>query len=249
MQSRLSFITILSSAIAVLAIGSSSAGAVTILATPYENEHDLHDILQADGYSHATSLADLNANESAAEIFGPIGAINEFTLVIEDAGYRDFNELGIYSASNSMYQAVLFDGSDDAGASASLVFDANGLKMVNGVEIADGFGWDFGFYLSNEDKRFAWFSEKERNSDGFDHFVAFEEDGAMWGAFEDHHGGGDEDFNDLVFSVRGVVGGASNNPIPEPDAALVYSVGLFVIIQVRRQRRKSIIPARSPGPC
>ncbi len=231
---------LLSAAVAfVLTFGASSAFAATILPTPHASEHDLHDILAADGYSHAGSIAELNANQSMAEIFGPLAANNDLTLLIEDAGYRDHNELGIYSILEPGRSAGLFEGSADAPSNATLTFGAGGLEEVNGVAIDSGFGFEFGFYLANADKSFVWFSEDERNSDGFDHFVAFEEEGVLWGGFEDLAGGGDEDFNDLVFSMRGVVGstgtpGTPGEPIPEPSAALVFAAGLLVITYVRR---------------
>ena len=228
-----SFSGIVLSLLAALALSASAAGAVTIQPTPWSSEHDLDDILASDGYSHAGSLAELNANQSVAETFGPLGASHDITLLIEDAGYRNHNELGIYSVLDNSRKAKLFSGSDSAPSTASMVFGVGGLQMVNGVAIAPGFGTEFGFYLANDDKGFVWYSETGKNADGFKHFVAFEEGDELWGGFEDLRGGGDEDFNDLVFNMKGV---GSMALVPEPSAALVFGVGLLLTSGVCRRQ-------------
>ena len=216
-------------------LGASGAGAATIFATPSAGEQDLNDILAADGYSHAGSIADLNANQSLSEIFGSLANQNSFTLVIEEASGRDLNELGIYSFLDNSLREVIFAGSDSALSSASLVFGVGGIETINGSVVASGFGSEFGFYLRNRKRDFIWFSEQSRNTDGFDHFVAFEENNVLWGAFEDTPDGGDGDYNDHVFSMRGISGSA--NPIPEPTAGLLFATGMLVVSQARRERR------------
>ena len=235
MFSRLSICAAFLIATAAPLLGASGAGAATIFATPSSGEQDLNDILAADGYSHAGSIADLNANQSLSEIFGPLANQNTFTLVIEDAGSRDRNEFGIYSFLDNSLREVIFAGSDSAPASASLVFGAGGIETINGSAVASGFGSEFGFYLRNRKAGFIWFSERFRNADGFDHFVAFEENNVLWGAFEDSADGGDGDFNDHVFSMRGISGSA--NPIPEPTAGLLFATGMLVVSQAKRGRR------------
>jgi hypothetical protein len=209
---------------------------VQILPTPHGSEQDLTDILTNDGYSLAGSFAELNANQSSADTFSPLGSSAGVTLVIEDAGYRDLNELGIYSVLDNSLTAMLFSGSDSAPDSTSLYFGASGLESVNGTAVAAGFGSEFGFYLKNDDKGFIWFSETGLNSDGYEHFVAFEGDGMLWGGFEDLKGGGDEDFNDLVFKMRGVVGSGAP-AMPEPTAALLFGAGLAVVARSNRRTR------------
>jgi hypothetical protein len=73
----------------------ASQNAATIHATPHASETSLNETLAADGYSHAGSIAELNVNQSLAEIFAPLADNSNVTLLIENAGYRDMNELGI----------------------------------------------------------------------------------------------------------------------------------------------------------
>jgi len=219
-------------ALAALVCFAPSAFAVTIYPTPHASETSLDDILAADGYSHAGSIAELNAYQSLAEIFTPRVASSNVTLLIEDAGYRNENELGIYSASDPTRMATLFNGIDSAPSTATIVFGAGGLESINGTAVAAGFGADFGFYLKNAHENFVWYSQVGLNVDGYDHFVAFEEDGVLWGAFEDLAGGGDMDFNDLAFRMQGV----ASAPVPEPSAALIFSAGLLVASQAIRRR-------------
>lgn len=128
--------------------------------------------------------------------------------------------------------STLFNGTDDAPSHATIVFGAGGLESVNGTAVSDGFGTDFGFYLKNAEKDFVWYSQIGLNVDGYEHFVAFEEDGVLWGGFEDLAGGGDMDFNDLVFRMEGV----ASAPVPEPSAALVFGMGLLVVSRAVRSR-------------
>jgi hypothetical protein len=214
---------------------ASVASAVSILPTPHASETDLSDILTDSGYSQASSMAEVNATQTGAESFFAISTSTNVTLLIEDAGYRDNNELGIYSLSDNSLTAVIFNGAADAPAFASLQFGAGGLEYVNGVSVAPTFGSEFGFYLQNADEGFTWYSETGLNDDGDQHFVGFEENNTIWAGFEDLRGGGDQDFNDLVFKMTDVTG-KGVNPIPEPSAALLFSIGLIVVAQTTRIR-------------
>jgi hypothetical protein len=216
-----------------VAVGSTAARAGAILPTPHSGEHDLSEILTANGYGHAGSMAELNANQSLAEIFGPLGSSSEVTLLIEDAGYSDSNRLGVYSISDPSLRALLFGGSDSAPDSATLAFGGGGLLSVNGSAVSSAFGSDLGFYLENRREGFTWYSQTARNSDGYDHFAAFEEEGELWGGFEDLRDGGDEDFNDLVFRMSGIAG----VPVPEPSAPLAFGAGLLLVSRATRKRR------------
>jgi hypothetical protein len=238
MSSRLSFSAILFHAASfagfMTVLVATSSNAASILATPHASESDLDGILGSAGYSHSASIADLNANQSFAETFVPLGANAEVRLLLEDAGFRNHNELGIYSILDNGRTATLFDASDSAPNLATLVFGATGLEVVNGVAIAAGFGGEFGFYLKNDDEGFVWYSETARNGDGYDHFAVFEEGDSLWAGIEDLPGGGDQDFNDLVIRLDGVASGV----VPEPTASLVFSAGLLVVSQVVRRRSR-----------
>ena len=105
--------------------------------TPHGSEHHLHDILTDDGYTLAATIADLNANESLAESFPRVGTGFEFTLLLEDAGYRDGNELGIFSLLDNTLRAVIFNASDDPITITTLeipsTIDGNERRLDAGV--------------------------------------------------------------------------------------------------------------------
>ncbi|MBW2401020.1 MAG: DUF4114 domain-containing protein [Deltaproteobacteria bacterium] len=94
-------------------------------------------------------------------------------------------------------------------------------------------GSEFGFYLKNDPKGFTWYSQTANNGDGYEHFAAFEENGELWAGFEDLRGGGDEDFNDLVFHMTSVAG----VPVPEPSGPLAFAAGLLLVSRATRRRR------------
>jgi MYXO-CTERM domain-containing protein len=218
--------------IGAIAFGSSNASATTIHATPHATEHDLSEILDANGYTHSNSIAELNANQSPAETFALLRSDSEVTLIIEDAGYSNSNRLGIYSLRDTRLTATLFTGGDSAPSTATLVFGAGGLLLLNGSVVSSDFGSEFGFYLKNNREGFTWYSETAMNPDGYDHFVAFEDDGVLWAGFEDLRGGGDEDFNDLVFRMTSV----TSVPVPEPSGPLAFAAGLLVASGAIRRR-------------
>lgn len=72
------------------------------------------------------------------------------------------------------------------------------------------------------------------NPDGLAHAsVDFLSPGVAQVRFEDIYGGGDFDFNDLVFTLSG---GVAPAPVPEPTTALLLGVGLVSLAAVGRRK-------------
>jgi len=79
-----------------------------------------------------------------------------------------------------------------------------------------------------------WYSDETRNSDGFDHMVAYwatNSDGTISTttfiiAFEDRRNLGDMDYNDLVVEVFLAGGPTFDPPVPEPATAGLLLMGL-----------------------
>ena len=56
--------------------------------------------------------------------------------------------------------------------------------------------------------------------------------------FEDLFGGGDKDYNDLIFNISNVKLGLSSIPaVPEPQTYLLFLVGLLLVSRLSKQRR------------
>jgi hypothetical protein len=82
-------------------------------------------------------------------------------------------------------------------------------------------------------------TDPTKNSDGLQHVVAFQLDEWVILGFEDIVGGGDRDYNDVVFAVRGIQEGAPNpEDVPEPSAMIgMLALGIGGITTLRRKQR------------
>lgn len=77
-------------------------------------------------------------------------------------------------------------------------------------------------------------ADSSLNRDGLQHIVAYAIGEWMLIGFEDIIGGGDRDYNDTVFVVRGVIGDRAD--VPEPGTAIgLAALGLVGIIRRRKQ--------------
>jgi hypothetical protein len=174
------------------------------------------------------------------------------TFIIEIAGYAQYNQMGVYDSSNSMNRVVLFNGAATAGSRTTLSFFADGtvkaIDTVNGGIISQGVfaSKTFGFYFINQPGQ-VFYSDTSKNTDAFDHLVAFQGTGDMvqlpnsnpneWLnteyilAWEDLYGGGDYDFNDMVIMVESI------KPVPEPSTVILLGAGLVGAAVYRRRRK------------
>ncbi len=85
----------------------------------------------------------------------------------------------------------------------------------------------------------AWFSSSSMNSDGINHifqspFVLPDGTNALMIGFEDLKGGGDKDFNDVMYIVTNV---DVIPAVPEPWTYLMLLVGLFFLLIFSSQDR------------
>jgi hypothetical protein len=80
-------------------------------------------------------------------------------------------------------------------------------------------------------------TDSSQNYNGLQHVVAFQHNDWIILGFEDIVGGGDLDYNDVVFAVRGIQEGAPVADVPEPSAILgMVLVGLGGITSLRYRR-------------
>lgn len=124
-------------------------------------------------------------DDTGAETFTPGTRRNE--ILVEFAGNAANNTFGWYPLSNPGQLNTIFGGSDGPGTPPKV------------VAITDAFG----IFSSTPDG--LWRSQSGLNDDGSDHFQTYAYPGVSGGflaAMEDLRGGGDQDFNDMVVSVR-----------------------------------------------
>ena len=105
------------------------------------------------------------------------------------------------------------------------------LGTVNGGTLLDFF---LGSNAVNGSKTF-FTAETSRNSDAFQHIVTFTSGNYVIVSFEDATGGGDKDYNDVVFAVE--INPINNAPEPGTWAALVFLGGLTGYGHLRKRMR------------
>ncbi len=168
-------------------------------------------------------------------------------LLLESAGYRNGNRLGIYDydvvGGNVVVGNTLevFNGPASPITSITLAFDIDAGTVTNtGTGLSAEIDTTFGFYLAAADGN-TYYSHTALNADSVDHLQVFDTRdnsvGALLGsdvvlAWEDLYGGGDLDFNDLVVGVSDI------HPVPEPGTVLLLGVGLLGLIGLGRKRIK-----------
>jgi hypothetical protein len=141
-------------------------------------------------------------------------------FIDEGAGYRNQLRLDTIHSTNSTANAkdgmIFYDGSVGTGTQE--------LRKGDYVELGTipyGSTLDFqlranGFNTSqpnNSDPNAnVWYADITKNIDGIQHVMAFEYAGYLVLAFEDLQGGGDKDYNDIVFAID--IGAANLAQIP-----------------------------------
>lgn len=80
-------------------------------------------------------------------------------------------------------------------------------------------------------------TDPTKNHNGLQHVVAFQHNDWIILGFEDIVGGGDLDYNDVVFAVRGIQEGAPAEDVPEPSALLgIMALGIGGFTTLRRRK-------------
>jgi hypothetical protein len=75
-----------------------------------------------------------------------------------------------------------------------------------------------------------------RNGDGLQHVTTYFYEDLLVLAYEDIYGGGDQDYNDVVIAVRGLVDAGSPTATPEPTSGLVlFGLGALGILLKQKQ--------------
>lgn len=182
----------------------------------------------------------------------------EVYFINEGAGYR--NQL-IYSATdgggNPVQSGMIFN---DVSSPFSILSNSNGpLVLGQGVSLGKFVGptqlsfsiISDGFNLAKpgptatasqiakyerEVARRTLGGDPTKNVDGLQHIVAFQHNEWTILGFEDIIGGGDRDYNDVVFAVRGIQQGPPAADVPEPAAVIsLIVVGLGGLTTLRRK--------------
>jgi hypothetical protein len=176
---------------------------------------------------------------SAVGIGSEAQAQNALYATGPDVWVRFVGHTAVYSS--NLYFLAAFPG-------APTQFLFNNQTSTVGVEIkldksfAIGEEVIFGLYVTNTNN---WFysGPGSRNPDGIEHFKVLanlvgDPKYAVRGGFEDILGGGDRDYDDLVFDFGGV--SVAPVPVPEPVSMLLLATGLGGLALARRRRRQHL---------
>ncbi|MEO0793786.1 MAG: DUF4114 domain-containing protein [Verrucomicrobiota bacterium] len=91
-----------------------------------------------------------------------------------------------------------------------------------------------------------WSTDDSANADGLVHTVSLAEDGSPYLliGFEDLYGGGDRDYNDLLFAVD--IGAANVAYLANPEPSTWLIMGLFVVgvFYIARRRQTELAPVK-----
>lgn len=180
----------------------------------------------------------------------------------EGAGYR--NSLGVYTGDSSDGltgdAATIFP---DASTSSYYSYLGESSYRFSSAPLAPGDFVDLGTYEDQTQLNLflvsnganggtnTYYTDTSLNQDGIDHFVvlATPDSPYLLIGVEDLYGGGDEDYNDVVFALE--VGLATTQtlmakavPLPAPVAALLGPVLFGFMLAVKRRRRGSGLNAQ-----
>lgn len=209
----------------LLSVSVLSARATAINLSGANGEWTLQQIL-------AGTTIDVVNDQLASDSYFSASAFSG-QMVVEIAGYAPNNAFGIYQQGNTGNKVELFSGAASAGAVSALLSVPSGWSS-------------FGFYLTNSNVGFTWYSDASLNADGgLDHFVMYQGtpgetltlNGMTFGA-NDYIIGiedlslGDYDYNDMVVKV------SLNNSVPDSGSALALLGGALGLLAFARRRLK-----------
>jgi hypothetical protein len=178
-------------------------------------------------------------DETGAELFQSIvGNDVASTLLIEVAGFKNNNKVGIYDPVTNK-KVYLFSGGDAPPQSRSIAYN----DLFHPTNFGPAFEGKFGFFLEGPGGVF--YSQFSKNVDGKDYFLAYEmgEDTTIGGvtggqntyvfAFEDKRVNSDMDYNDFVATVSGVT------DVPEPATMLGLAAFAGGALALRRRQQSA----------
>ena len=122
-------------------------------------------------------------------------------LAVNSTGTSDIN--GIVFNDISCLQDCQFTGYD---RSSGVLNEADALRIGDYVSLGNvKAGTDLEFSLRrngfSDDNPDVWYGQTSKNSDGLPHLMAYQYENFLLLAWEDLNGGGDLDYNDVVFAV------------------------------------------------
>jgi hypothetical protein len=134
-------------------------------------------------------------------------------FINEGAGYR--NQLKLETLGSTLLNGMIFKDASVGNATDELRMG----DYVNLGTVAAGTTLDFqlranGANNANPD---VWYGDIDKNSDKIQHVIAYQYQNYLVLAWEDLHGGGDKDYNDIVFAID--IGQANLAAIPDEPPA------------------------------
>lgn len=141
----------------------------------------------------------------------------DITVTVDPSSAGYTHQLWLYSPV-SQYIAMNYD----VGTTINLGTFAAGTELI------------FGILVENTGDIF-YTGPGSRNADNLAHAaVDVQSPGVAQVGFEDLLGGGDQDYNDCVFTFSGVI---APNPVPEPSTLFLLGAGLASLGFMRRKTR------------
>ena len=160
--------------------------------------------------------------------------VNDLELYFINEGATHRDQL-LFSTDSGETKELIFD---DISSEQSIISESDGsLALGQGTSLGS-FATDtnIDFFLGKNGRDVFFTSGAENNIDNINHLISYQvefegEDYYLLG-FEDLWGGGDQDFNDTVFVIKGAV-----EPIPEPRAAIsLIALGGLGAMTLRKRR-------------
>ena len=182
-------------------------------------------------------------------------------FVAEGAGYH--NTLGINMSGTGIATGnpkLIFPDASSQQSSYKFGGDQGGSTRTSSAPLMSGDFVDFGtmkagqkldFFLiadgaNGANKLHVWTASPKVNSDGIQHMASFgvKDSSYLLLSFEDLAGGGDRDFNDIVFAVQVGAKNVAALANPEPRSVLTFLLlGATVYVVRRRMGSLGTVPA------